>query len=87
MSDYQLSEGYKQTEVGVIPEDWKLEPLGNIFKLDNGFAFKSEYFSDIGLIVLTPGNFRLEGGLYFNDRNIKRYSGNFPESIIFSIST
>ncbi len=27
MSDYQLPEGYKQTEIGVIPEDWEIYPL------------------------------------------------------------
>ena len=75
--------GYKQTEVGLIPEDWESKILGEIFQLGNGFSFKSEFFSSNGPIVLTPGNFKLEGGLYFNDRNTKRYSGFFPESTIF----
>ncbi|MBC6480373.1 MAG: restriction endonuclease subunit S [Hormoscilla sp. GM7CHS1pb] len=79
----QVSEGYKKTEVGVIPEDWEVKKLGDILHLKNGFAFRSEYFSLSGPIVLTPGNFRLDGGLYFNDKNTKRYSGKFPESMIF----
>ena len=79
----QLPEGYKKTEVGVIPEDWEAKLLGDIFRLKNGFSFKSEYFSSSGPIVLPPGNFKLDGGLYFNDRNIKRYSGGFPESMTF----
>jgi type I restriction enzyme S subunit len=74
---------YKETEVGIIPEDWDVGYLGDIFRLENGFSFKSEYFSSVGPIVLTPGNFKLEGGLYFNDRNTKRYSGRFPESTVF----
>ena len=83
INNYQLPQGYKQTEVGVIPEDWEVKTLGEIFQLGNGFSFKSEFFAASGPIVLTPGNFKLDGGLYFNDRNIKRYSGNFPESTIF----
>jgi len=79
----QLPEGYKQTEIGVIPEDWEPNALGEIFQLGNGFSFKSEFFSSDGPIVLTPGNFKLEGGLYFNDKNTKRYSGSFPESTSF----
>jgi len=75
--------GYQQTEIGVIPEDWNVKLLGDIFSLGNGFSFKSEYFSSNGPIVLTPGNFKLEGGLYFNNRNTKRYSGDFPESTVF----
>jgi restriction endonuclease S subunit len=75
--------GYKKTDIGVIPEDWDLTLLGDMFILKNGFSFKSEYFSSSGPIVLTPGNFKLEGGLYFNDKNTKRYSGEFPTSTIF----
>lgn len=76
-------QSYKQTEVGMIPDDWHVKLLGDIFSLGNGFSFKSEYFSSNGPIVLTPGNFKLEGGLYFNDRNTKRYSGNFSELMVF----
>ena len=75
--------GYKESAIGEIPEDWGIRFLGDIFNLGNGFSFKSEYFSSNGPIVLTPGNFKLEGGLYFNDRNTKRYSGDFPESTVF----
>ena len=80
---FSKEKGYRQTEVGVIPDDWELKTLGEIFQLGNGFSFKSEFFSLNGPIVLTPGNFMLQGGLYFNDRNTKRYSGSFPESTIF----
>jgi type I restriction enzyme, S subunit len=83
MSSAQVPEGYKQTEVGVIPEDWEAKILGEILKIGNGFSFKGDFFSPSGPIVLTPGNFKLEGGLYFNDRNTKRYSGDFPEWTIF----
>ena len=30
----ELKPGYKQTEVGVIPEDWEVEPLGQIAESD-----------------------------------------------------
>jgi type I restriction enzyme, S subunit len=83
MSGHKVPKGYKQTEVGVIPDDWEVKPLKELFNLGNGFSFKSEYFSSNGPILLTPGNFKLEGGLYFDDRNVKRYSGIFPESTIF----
>src|SRR5215831_10043700 len=76
--------GYKQTEIGVIPEEWQIKPLQNVFSLKHGFAFSSKYFAKSGPIVLTPGNFRLEGGLYFEDRNTKRYSGPYSPSMIFS---
>jgi type I restriction enzyme, S subunit len=66
---------YKQTEVGLIPEDWEVKTLGEISKLKNGYAFSSDLFSKAGPIVITPGNFKLEGGLKFNEKNTLRYSG------------
>lgn len=36
MSDERLPKGYKNTEVGVIPEDWKVEKLGNIADVKTG---------------------------------------------------
>lgn len=36
--------GYKRTDVGVIPEDWDVEPLGEIMEFQNGFnADKAAY--------------------------------------------
>jgi type I restriction enzyme S subunit len=35
----EVKVGYKQTEVGIIPEDWKIEPLGELTTLmTNGFV-------------------------------------------------
>jgi type I restriction enzyme, S subunit len=34
MSDHQLPEGYKQTEIGVIPEDWKIKQISEIAYTD-----------------------------------------------------
>ncbi|MDA0266256.1 MAG: hypothetical protein O3A14_04690 [Cyanobacteria bacterium] len=33
INNYQLPDGYKQTEVGVIPENWETCPLGNALSL------------------------------------------------------
>ena len=36
--------GYKQTEVGVIPEQWAVARLSGVTDLQVGFAFKSAWF-------------------------------------------
>jgi type I restriction enzyme, S subunit len=36
ITNSQLKEGYKQTEVGIIPEDWAVVPLGEILSFQNG---------------------------------------------------
>jgi len=40
----ELKPGYKQTEVGVIPEEWDVTPLGNHFKFKNGLNKAKEFF-------------------------------------------
>lgn len=79
----ELKPGYKQTEVGVIPEDWEVKKLKDVFILKSGFAFSSFYFTSRGPILLTPGNFKLDGGLYFNERNTKHYIGPYSSSMVF----
>ncbi|CAM4043503.1 restriction endonuclease subunit S [Psychrobacter arenosus] len=37
MSEVKIPEGYKQTEVGVIPEDWEVTTIGSFAPLQRGF--------------------------------------------------
>lgn len=57
--------GYKQTEVGVIPEDWDLTPLGNLIeKIEYGSSSKSHVK---GLVpVLRMGNLQ-DGKINWDD--------------------
>lgn len=36
--------GYKQTEAGIIPEDWDVFLLGDVFDFKNGLNKGKEYF-------------------------------------------
>ena len=36
--------GYKQTELGEIPEDWEVKPLGELLSFKNGLNKAKEYF-------------------------------------------
>lgn len=71
-----VREGYKQTEIGVIPEDWEVVRLGDVLKLKGGNAFKSEDFIDSGIPVLKISNINKNGQIdlsncvYVNEQNI-----------------
>lgn len=69
----------KQTEIGMIPEDWEIKTLGEFISIKHGFAFKGEFFSDVPNenILLTPGNFHIGGG--FKSDKFKYYTGSYPE--------
>lgn len=40
----EIPKGYKQSEVGVIPQDWDVMPLGDILEFKNGLNKGKEYF-------------------------------------------
>ena len=40
----ELRSGYKQTEVGLVPEDWRLIPLGDFLHFRNGVNAAKEAY-------------------------------------------
>ena len=62
---------------------WEKCSLGDLFEIKHGYAFKGEFFSDEGpFVLLTPGNFREEGGLKLKGDKEKFYTGKFPEEFM-----
>lgn len=51
-----LQPGYKQTEVGMIPEDWDYLPIANSIDLLTGFPFSSGGYSNSGIRLLRGSN-------------------------------
>lgn len=47
---------YKLTEVGVIPEDWEVRAIGQMFQLVNGCAFKPEDWKQSGIPIIRIQN-------------------------------
>ena len=72
------------SELGLIPEGWKVISLGEILDIKHGYAFKGEYFSKepTSNILLTPGNFKFGGG--FKDSKFKYYDGLVPDEFVLS---
>jgi len=62
---------------------WRQRKLGDVLEIKHGFAFKGEFFSDAGeLVLLTPGNFKEEGGLKLKGDKEKHYTGEFPDEYL-----
>ncbi|PKO44364.1 MAG: hypothetical protein CVU30_04800 [Betaproteobacteria bacterium HGW-Betaproteobacteria-3] len=61
-----LRAGYKQTEVGVIPEDWETKTLGEVGEALIGLTYKPEDVRRYGTLVLRSSNIQ-EGVLCFDD--------------------
>src|SRR4029077_4982345 len=58
--------GYKQTEVGVIPEDWDAKPLDEIGEALIGLTYKPSDVRDYGTLVLRSSNIQNDA-LAFED--------------------
>jgi len=61
-----IQAGYKQTEVGVIPEDWDVKPLGDIGDCLIGLTYSPSNVRDHGTLVLRSSNIQ-DGSLTFDD--------------------
>ena len=48
--------GYKQTEIGIIPEEWKVKTLDDLFCVSGGFPIPREKLSDNGFCYLHYGD-------------------------------
>ena len=52
----EVKPGYKQTEVGVIPEEWDVRTIGEMFRLINGCAFKPDDWKPSGIPIIRIQN-------------------------------
>lgn len=52
----EVTPGYKQTEVGVIPEEWDVKPLGTLVGYTNGKAHEQS-ISDAGRFIVVNSKF------------------------------
>ena len=61
---------------------WEITTLDQLIRIKHGFAFKGEFIQTEpnGVILSTPGNFRIGGG--WQEEKCKYYSGPIPEDYI-----
>ena len=52
----ELRPGYKQTELGVLPDDWKVVPLSSVCSMKSGETITSSYISSNGSYPCYGGN-------------------------------
>lgn len=69
------------------PKGWPIAPMGSLFSVKHGFAFKSEHFFDTGdYVLLTPGNFFESGGYRDRGEKQKYYVGPIPDGYILGVN-
>ena len=68
----ELKPGYKQTEVGVIPEDWAVKPLPEVSWFQEGPGLRNWQFTSSGMKVINVTN--LENGILNLERTDRHIS-------------
>ncbi len=58
MVNETIAPGYKQTEIGIIPEDWNAKSIGEDIDLLTGFPFPSSKYSASGIKLLRGSNIK-----------------------------
>ena len=59
ITNSQLKEGYKQTEVGIIPEDWSVTNLGKFMMLQRGYDLPHRERKSGDIPIITSSGFGL----------------------------
>ncbi len=60
-NNQHILQGYKNSPLGIIPEDWEVKRLGCAFHLQGGFAFKSEEYKNSGIPIIRISNLPQNG--------------------------
>ncbi|MGE0077507.1 MAG: restriction endonuclease subunit S [Bacteroidales bacterium] len=61
----EVKQGYKKTEIGIIPEDWEVVHIGNLFEFKNGLNKEKQYFGK-GTPIVNYMDVYKNNGLYAN---------------------
>jgi type I restriction enzyme S subunit len=74
----EVKPGYKQTEVGVIPEEWEVFQLGELISYTKGFPFKSSEYQSAGIRVVrvsdtTYDSIKADDPIYVSESSASRY--------------
>lgn len=80
----ELKQGYKTTEVGLIPEDWEVKSQNEIVKYINGRAYGLHEWEKSGVPVVRLQNLTNKGGnFYYSNLNLPDYQYMNKGDLIF----
>jgi len=66
LPEFEQKSGYKQTDLGLVPEDWNVIPIGQIAQCLIGLTYSPNDVRTLGTLVLRSSNIQ-DGRLAFED--------------------
>ena len=81
---YKSSGGkMKDSELGQIPDGWKIIKLGDYLKVERGLSYKGKFLNDKGIPMINLGNI-MPNGVFRLEKN-KYYSGKFKDNVTTNV--
>ena len=68
----EVRKGYKQTEVGLIPEDWSLKQLRDVATYHNGKSYEDKVDETGDYFLITLDSLDIRGKLKPNHKKVSR---------------
>ena len=70
-----MTNGYKETKVGKIPEEWDVVRLINVLdEFQNGYAFSAKSYSQTGIPIISMACIGLDGSFQFSHKKTKYWN-------------
>ena len=80
-----IKAGYKQTEVGVIPEDWSIKRLGEIITFTNGKPYEHSVSETGDYSLVTLDSISIYGKLKTDHKKISFYDNSLSKNDLVMI--
>ncbi len=77
----EIPDGFKKTEIGIIPEEWEVVRLEDVAEFKNGINFKAEDKGDNGILTVDVLNM-YGGSIYINTNNLYRVNKSVKEDYL-----
>ncbi len=78
----EIEKGFQKTDVGIIPSDWNVRRIIDVISnFQNGYAFSSKRYKDIGIPIVTMAQIGLDGSFQFDATKVNYWSFNDLEKL------
>lgn len=51
-----IPQGYKNSPLGIIPKEWEVKMISTSYRVQGGYAFRSELFTNKGIAIIRISN-------------------------------
>lgn len=62
-----IPQGYKDSPLGIIPKEWEVKKISASYRVQGGYAFKSDLFTNKGIAIIRISNISTHRNINLSD--------------------